>query len=137
MLMRQLIHNRYPAFRIGPLNVAPINKAIDTELDPADVWVSKKCHEHIAVDHSHDYETIMANFIEIVRSPTFVGQDPKHGDNFYIVKRIPTEDGNDFILVAIGMTLSKRGTFNVKSAYRISQADIDTRRLRGSLKQLI
>jgi phage-Barnase-EndoU-ColicinE5/D-RelE like nuclease3 len=135
--MRKLIHDRYKAFRVGPLNVAPINKAISTELDPADVWVSKACHAHIATDHPNDYSIIMANFVEIVRSPTFVGQDPKHGENFDLVKRVPNEGQSNFILVAIGLTLSEHGTFNVRTAYRISQADIDMRRLRGSLKQLI
>jgi phage-Barnase-EndoU-ColicinE5/D-RelE like nuclease3 len=134
--MRKLIHDRYKAFRIGPLDIAPINKAMKTELDPADVWVSKACHAHIANDHPNDYPIIMANFVEIIRSPTMVGQDPKHGENFYLVKRIPVGDQSNFILVAIGLTLSQHGTFNVRTAYRLSQADIDSRRLRGSLKSL-
>lgn len=135
--MRKLIKDKRSAFRVGPLNVEPINKALGTELDPADVWVSKACHAHIADDHPDDYELIMANIVEIVRSPTWVGQDPRHGENFYVVKRIVSADATDFALVAIGLELSAFGTFRVRTAYTIDQADVDTRRLRGSLKPLV
>lgn len=76
----------------------------------------------------------MANIADIVGDPTWIGQDPRHSENFYLVKRIVTDrEGDAAILVAIGLTMSERGTYSAKSAYRISQADIDTRRLRQSL----
>jgi hypothetical protein len=131
------VANQFKAFRVGPLCVEPINRALATELDNADVWVSKACHEHIARDHPEDYALIMANFIDIVRSPTFAGQDPKHGENFYLVKRIPTDDENEHVLVAIGLTLTPHGTYSVRTAYRINQDDIDRRRQRQSLKPIL
>lgn len=129
--------NRYKAFRVGPLDVGQINHALGTELDSADVWVSKACHAHIATDHPDAYNLVMANFIDIVRAPTFVGQDPKHGKNFYLVKRIIIADETGFALVAIGFERSAHGTYNVRSAYLIDQDDVDRRRLRGSLKPII
>ena len=121
------------AFSVGTLVVDPINRALGTELDTAEVWVSKACHEHIARDHAADYALIMDNFAEIVRSPTFAGQDPKHGENFYVVKRIAGQSNNEHVLVAIGLTVSQFGTYNVRTAYRIKQEDVDRRRLRKSL----
>ncbi len=135
--MRQLIAKKFKAFRVGPLPAQAINRAIDTELDVADVWVSKACHAHIAIDHPEDYPIIKANIIDIIRNPTMVGQDPQHGENFYLVKKVPADEGEGFSMVAIGLEPSQFGNYNVRTAYIISQDDIDTRRLRGSLKSLI
>jgi len=132
--MQKQKRNRRKAFRVGPLPAAIINRALGTELDVADVWVSKACHEHIANDHPEDYPVIFANLIDILRSPTYAGQDPRHGSSFYLVKQI--ESGGDFVLVAIGLEPSGFGTYNVKSAYSIRQHDVDSRRLKGALKVL-
>ena len=123
----------FKAFSVGMLAVGQINRALGTELETADVWVSKACHEHIALDHADDYALIMDNFAEIIGSPTFVGQDPKHGENFYVVKRIPGPLLNEHVLVAIGLTINTSGTYNVRTAYRIKPEDVDRRRLRKSL----
>lgn len=135
--MTDLIKRKFKAFRVGPLPAGAINRALGTELDSADVWVSKACHQHIAYDHPDDYHLVIANIIDIIRSPTWVGQDAPHGSNFYLVKRIPTGTDPEIVLVAIGLQISGRGTYNVKSAYAISQEDVDSRRFRGSLKALM
>lgn len=129
--------NRRKAFRIGPLPADLINRALGTELDVADVWVSKACHGHIANDHPDDYPVIMANIIDILRSPTYAGQDPHHGRGFYLVKRIePGVAGRDFALVAIALEPSEHGTYNVKSAYTIKHEQVESRRSNGALKIL-
>ena len=135
--MRNTASKRFKAFRIGPLPAKAINSVMDTELDVAVVWVSKACHQHMAFDHPNDYPIIIANIVDIIREPSMVGQDPKHGKNFYLVKKVPDNDGKNFSLVAIGLEISKFGTYNVKSAYIISQSDVTNRRLKGALKLLI
>ena len=132
---RKLFKPKFKAFRIGPLPAAAINAALGTELEVADVWVSKVAHQHIALDHAEDYPAVKANIIDIVTCPTWVGQDPKHGGNFYLVRRIP-QDGKDALLVAIGLEPSEHGTYSVRTAYAIGEDDILTRRLRGSLHAL-
>ncbi len=134
--VRKLIKPKYKAFRLGPLPAAAINAALGTELEVADVWVSKAAHQHIALDHAPDYPAVIANLIDIIRSPTWVGQDPKHGENFYLVRRVADSEGAVPILIAIGLELSEHGTFNVRTGYAISEEDILTRRLRGSLHAL-
>ena len=131
-----LIKPKYQAFRVGPLPVAAINAALGTELDSGDVWVSKAAHQHIALDHPDDYVAIKANIVDIVTAPTYVGQDPKHGSNFYLVRRVP-QQGTDAVLIAIGFELNSHGTYNVRTAYAISEKDIASRRLRGSLHALL
>jgi hypothetical protein len=135
--MTQRFPKKFKSFRVGPLPADAINKALGTELEVADVWVSKACHAHIAIDHPQDYPIIKAHIIDIIREPNMVGQDPAHGRNFYLVKRIMDEQGKEFAMIALGLELSRFGTYNVRSAYRISQESVTTRRLRGSLKSLI
>jgi hypothetical protein len=135
--MHQLFPKKFKAFRVGPLPADAINKVLGTELDVADVWVSKACHAHIANDHPEDYPIVKAHMIDIIREPTLVGQDPAHGRNFYLVKRIVDDEGKEFGMIALGLEVSSFGTYNVRSAYRISQEDVNGRRLRGSLKSLI
>jgi len=134
--MRDLIRARRKAFRVGPLPADLINRALGTELDPADVWVSKACHAHIADDHPDDYHVIMGHLIDILRAPTYAGQDAKNGNGFYLVKRVEPVADREFALVAINLELSSHGTYNVKSAYTIKQQDVDSRRLNGALKML-
>lgn len=133
----KLFKTKRKAFRVGPLPADLINKALGTELESADVWVSKACHGHIADDHPDDYQVVMANIIEILRSPTYAGQDAHNPKGFYLVRRIELPvQGREFALVAIALELSDHGTYNVKSAYTIKQQDVDSRRLKGALKVL-
>ena len=134
--MRDLIKAKRKAFRVGPLPVDVINRALGSDLEAADVWVSKACHSHIADDHPEDYPIIMANIIDILRSPSYAGQDAQHGDGFYLVKRVQAPGDREFALVAISMEITTHGTYNVKSAYIIKQNDVDSRRLKGALKVL-
>lgn len=134
--MRDLIRAKRKAFLVGPLPADLINRALGTELDTANVWVSKACHSHIADDHPEDYPVIMANLIDILRTPMYAGQDAKNGNGFYLVKRVEPVADREFALVAINLELSPHGTYNVKSAYTIKQQDIDSRRINGALKVL-
>ena len=110
-MARDLIKQRRKAFRVGPLPAGLVNRALGTELEVADVWVSKACHAHIADDHPDDYPVIMANLIDILRSPTYAGQDAHDRNGFYLVKRVELGvSGRDFALVAIALEVSLHGT---------------------------
>lgn len=136
-MKRDLFGQRRKAFRVGPLPADLINRFLKTELEISDVWVSKACHNHIAKDHPEDYPVIMSNLIEVLRSPTYAGQDARHGGAFYLVKRVePGVQDREYALVAVALELSQHGTYNVRSAYTIKQTDVDSRRLNGALKRL-
>lgn len=128
---------KYKAFKVGPLPAAQINKALDLELEVGDVWVSRACHKHMAEDHPSDYPLIMGHIVDIIRDPTFAGQDPKHGGNIYLVRRLQAEREDDFALIAIGLEITEYGTYSVRSAYAINKADVDTRTMRGSLRRIM
>lgn len=119
---------KYPAFRVGDLPIDKINKALDTDLEAGEVWVSKACHKHIARDHPKDYPYIIEAIFEIVTAPLYVGQDPKHGSDFYVVRTMPPEAPNPHGLVAISFDRNEFGTYNVRTAYTISQDTVMNRR---------
>lgn len=127
----------FPAIRIGDLPFDKINSALGTELEPGEVWLSKIAHEHIAIDHADDYPFIMAAIVEIVTGPLYVGQDPKHGGNFYLVKALPPDAPNPHGLVAIGFERNKFGNYNVRTAYAINQDTVNQRRAAKRLHVMI
>lgn len=128
---------KYPAVRIGDLPFEKINAALDTDLEAGEVWLSKKAHAHIANDHPEDYPFIMAAIVEIVTGPLYVGQDPKHGENFYVVKALAAGAPNPHGLIAIGFELNKFGSYNVRTAYSINQETVTSRRAANRLHVVI
>ena len=108
-----------------------INQTLGTELVEAEVWLSKAAHRHIALDHPDDYKSVVQNLGLIIDDPAYVGQRPGRTDNFYLVRRV--RDEGRAILVAIGIQQNRYGTYNVRSAYTISEADIQRYRQAGHL----
>jgi len=86
----------------------------------------------MALDHPEDYPAIMAALQVIVTSPLYVGQDPKHAANFYVVRPIG-EGPNPHALVSIGFEPNDHGSYNVRTAYTISQETVDKRRAANRL----
>lgn len=128
---------KFKGFKVGPLPVEIINRCLGTDLEPGDVWVSSHAHRHIAEDHPADYPTIIAALYEIVSTPLYVGQDPKHGRNFYIVRPMPTSAANPYGLVSIGFEQNQHGGYNVRTAYSISQDSVTKRRAANRLHRVI
>ena len=125
----------YGAVYLGPLPVDAINRALGTELEPGNARLSATAHKHIAEDHADDYADCLAALPDAIASPTFVGQSPKHRDNFEMIKRVPRRD-RKAVLVAVGLEPDERGTYRVRSCYPISAEDVDRRRANGTLKQI-
>jgi len=72
-------------------------------------------------------------FIEtVVLDPSFIGQAPKHGRNFELLRRIPG-DGGDAILVAVKMEPDERGDYRVVSFYRVTARELETKRSKGHI----
>lgn len=90
----------------------------------------------MAEDHADEYPIIRAAIEDLVTAPLYVGQDPKHADRFYVVRRIEPVGEKTHGLVAIGFERNQFGTYNVKSAYGIRQQTVDSRRQAGRLKQV-
>jgi hypothetical protein len=130
----QRVNRVLKAFRVGILPASRINRALGTELDAAEVWVSKACHAHIATDHAEDYKLIIDNIGDVISDPTWAGQVHRHGTNFYVVRLVRNLEGERLVLVAIGLEVSTHCNYNVRSAYTIKHEIIDRRRLLGTVK---
>jgi len=124
---------RYSAVLLGDLPVAAINAALGTELEPGPVRLSEAAHRHMAEDHPNDYPDCIAVLPQTVAAPTFIGQAPRHGRNFEMVKRVVRPNGKA-VLVAIGLEPDDAGAYRVKSCYLISTETVDARRQARTLK---
>ncbi len=124
----------YPALDLGPLPVDLINATLGTELEPGRARLSSTAHRHMADDHPADYQICIAALkADAITAPTFIGQDPSHGGNFVLVKRVGLPDGRA-VLVAIGLEPNDRGDYSVRTSYLIPQRTINARRGAGRLK---
>jgi len=110
-----------------------INATLGTELEPGRARLSRSAHRHMAEDHPHDYAICLAALASAIAAPTFIGQDPSHGANFVLVKRVGLADGRA-VLVAIGLEPDGRGDYAIRSSYLISERAINTRRASGRLQ---
>ncbi len=117
----------YPALDLGLLPVDRINAVLGTELEPGQVRLSRSAHRHMAEDHPADYPDCIATLPQVIAEPTFVGQAPRHGPNFEMVKRVVRMDGKA-VLVAIGLEPDDAGAYRVRSCYLISSDTADARR---------
>lgn len=127
---------RYSAIALGDLPVATINAALGTELEPGPARLSEAAHRHMAEDHPLDYPDCIAVLPQAVTAPTFIGQAPRHGRNFEMVKRIVRPDGKA-VLVAIGLEPDDAGAYRVKSCYLISGNTVEARRQARTLKPAV
>ncbi len=124
---------RYPAVALGDLPVAAINTALGTELEPGPVRLSEAAHRHMAEDHPSDYPDCIAVLPQAVAAPTYIGQAPRHGRNFEMVKRVVRPDGK-VVLVAIGLEPDSASAYRVKSCYLISADTVEVRRQARTLR---
>ncbi|MCP1236497.1 hypothetical protein NKW55_07730 [Gluconobacter kondonii] len=123
------------AILLGPLNVEIINRTIETDLLPGDLYLSKQAHWHIAKDHPEDYDACMRAIRCAAERPGLIGQSPKHGDAFEIIVRFrATSSPQLFTLIAIGMERDERGVYRIKSSYSIAETAVENRRRNGHLK---
>ncbi len=123
----------YPAIDLGPLPVNLVNAVLGTELEPVQVPLSERAHQHIAEDHPADYPHCFRSLRLAISAPSFIGQAPKRTGNFEILRRINHPDGK-VVLVAIGLEMDQRGNYRVRSAYLVNAQTVDERRRAGRLK---
>lgn len=123
------------AISLGALDVDLVNATLGTEIEPGNIYLSRKAHWHIARDHSEDYDSCMAALRRVGTLPGLIGQSPKHTSNFEAIVRFRSADPDrPFILVAIGLERDDRGSYRVKSAYSIDERAVERRRATGHLK---
>lgn len=124
--------NEFPPIILGDLAVDMINRTIGTELQPGLARLSSKAHRHVKLDHPEDYALCMLFIDAMVKEPSFIGQAPKHGRNFELLRRIPGRNG-DATLVAVQMEPDEKGDYSIVSFYRIIASELHSKRTRGHI----
>lgn len=127
--------SRYRAMRICAMPIDLINSVLGTELESGDAWLSAAAHRHIAEDHPQDYEVCLPLLGDVISGPTWIGQAHYHGGNFEVIARKTSSIG--IILVALSLMPNDYGNYNVRSAYRIEQKDVDAKRSAGRIFPVI
>jgi hypothetical protein len=126
----------YPARSLGELPVDLINRLLGTELEPGVARLSSTAHRHIATDHAADYAACMKALPSVIQAPSFIGQAPRHGRNFEMVKRLAMEDGRA-VLVAVGLAPDSCGAYRVVSCYALTAEEVERKRAAGTLKPVL
>ncbi len=94
--------------------------------------MSPRAHRPIAEDHPDDYEVCLANLPATLQSPTYIGQAPRHRENFEMIRRVTGKDGRA-VLVAVGVTPDRLGKYRVVSSYVLTPEVVERKRLAGHL----
>ena len=123
---------QYGALDLGDLPVDAINRSSGMELEPGRVHMSALAHRHAAEKHPEDYPVCRPLVALVIADPTFVGQAPKHRENFEMVRRIPGGTGGA-VLVAVGVERDRKGRYRVRSFYRITERQVAVRRAKRHL----
>jgi hypothetical protein len=124
---------KYPAINLGPLCVDLINAVLGTELEPWNVWLSAKAHEHMATDHADDYVTCLASLPVVILAPTLIGEAPKRTGNFELHLRVNHPTGK-VVMAAVSLEANAQGNYQVRSSYLVEGATVDNRRLAKRLR---
>ena len=123
---------KYEALDFGPLPVDVINRILEMELEPGIAHMSGLAHKHAAEKHPTDYLVCHPLVSQTIADPTFVGQAPKHRDNFELIRRVP--GGDSAVLVAVSVDMDDDGRYRVRSYYLITEEDVTNRREKRYLK---
>jgi CO/xanthine dehydrogenase FAD-binding subunit len=126
----------YKPLLLGPLPTQAIDATLGTELEPGQVYLSARAHEHIAKDHPADYAVVMRHLPAVVARPTFVGQAPLHARNMELIGRVRVAGRRGHVLVAVGLEPDEGGRYRVRSAYVVEEAKVEVRRQKGYLRPL-
>ena len=118
---------------LGALPTELINSTIGTELEPGPVFLSAIAHRHMAHRHPEDYKVCYEALETALSAPTYIGQDTRHRDNFFIIKRVLVEAQHSNVLVSIGLERDDKGSYRIKSSYIIKPADVERRRQKRTL----
>ncbi len=122
------------ALRLGVLDVELVNRTLQCELLPGELYLSRQAHWHIAKDHPDDYDACMSALHRVGQSPGLIGQAPNHSDNFELVIRFRSKSPEqEYVLIAVGLEVDEDGLYRIKTAYRLPERTITARRSAGRL----
>lgn len=123
------------ALDLGQLPAEAINRTLDMELNAGSVKISAAAQVHAKNRHANDFARCFPYLGEIIANPLYVRDDFRNDGKIELVGNpIGLEE---WLLVAVTISLDADGCYNVVSFYPISAGKIAKRRESGHLRRLI
>jgi hypothetical protein len=110
-----------------------INRTIETELEIAEVVLTRAAQTHAARRHPADYPKCFPHLARVIANPLYIGDDYRNPGYIELISAIPGPPP-EFMLVAVNLELNEYGQYEVASFYLISEKKIASRRGKGYLK---
>jgi hypothetical protein len=126
--------NHKPALvplQFGPLPVRTINKTLSLDLEDGDVRLSINAQKHATTRHPEDYARCLPHVAQVVSNPLFIGDDIKNDGSIELIGRVPALGAS--LLVAVSLTKSEDGHYDILSFYPVSEQKIEGRVKKGFL----
>lgn len=121
---------------LGELPIDLIWNTLGIELEPGRVRLSEGVRIHIKRRHPDDYARCLPFIGSVVASPLYMGDDFKNPGKIEFVSRLPAAGGGG-TLVAISLTISDDGWYELSTFYPVSKAKIENRRAKNHLKSVV
>lgn len=121
-------------YLFGPVPVRAINDALGLEMDEGEAVMSIRAQMHAQRSHPTDYARCFPHVAAVVANPLYVRDDFKNDGKIELVGK---PDGlEEFLLVAVEISLDDEGRYNVTSLYPVSDKKVEGRRDKGHLKRI-
>lgn len=123
------------ALDLGQLPVEAINRTLNMELNAGSVKISAAAQVHAKSRHADDFGRCFPYLVQIIANPLYVRDDFRNDGKIELV-------GNpvgleEWLLVAVTISLDANGCYNVVSFYPISEGKVIKRRESSHLRRLI
>lgn len=103
-------------------------------MEDGDAVMSIRAQKHAQLRHPTDYARCFPHVAAVVANPLYVRDDFKNDGKIELVGK---PDGlEEFLLVAVEISLDDEGRYNVTSFYPISDKKVAGRRDKGHLKRI-
>jgi hypothetical protein len=123
-----IIKPKFVPLNLGVLNTNMLYACLRLVLGEGEVHFSIPAQKHAYKHHPDSYMTCLPFVPQTVQAPTRVGQGPHHAaEGFELIRRFPKQ--GLITLVAVTLTPSNEGVYQVKSVYPIND-DTLARRVR-------
>ena len=114
--------------------VKSINDVLALEMAEGDAVMSIRAQVHAQRRHPKDYARCFPHIASIISNPLYVRDDFRNAGKIELVGK---PDGlEEFLLVAVEISVDEDGRYNVTSLYPISDKKVEGRREKGHLKRV-
>jgi hypothetical protein len=113
-----------------------VYKTLGIEAEPGPVIFSVPAQDHANKNHPGDAELIVPHLSQVIEDPTYVGDDYRNPGKIELVRMIPGTGGKS-ALIAVTVEQDENGLYNVCSSYLITQSEVDKKRSKGILKNVM